>query len=155
MPIKSTVTVRASVPADYEQWLPLWEGYNEFYKRVGPTALPVEVTRTTWSRFFDHYEPVHCLVAEYRGRLVGLVHYIFHRSTTMIGPTCYLQDLFTSADTRGRGVGRALISTVYERARAAGAARVYWQTHETNATAQRLYDSLAERSGFIVYRKDL
>jgi len=73
----------------------------------------------------------------------------------MVGPTCYLQDLFASVDTRGQGVGRALISSVYEQARAAGATRVYWQTHETNATAQRLYDILAERAGFIVYRKAL
>jgi GNAT superfamily N-acetyltransferase len=155
MPMKPTVTVRAAVSPDYEQWLPLWEGYNAFYKRVGPTALPIEITRTTWSRFFDRYEPVHCLVAEHGGRLVGLAHYIFHRSTTMIGPTCYLQDLFTCAEARGQGVGRALISAVYERATAASIARVYWQTHETNATARRLYDSIAERSGFIVYRKDL
>ena len=155
MPTKATIAVRAAAPADYEQWLPLWEGYNEFYKRVGPTALPIGITMTTWSRFFDHYEPVHCLVAEYVGRLVGLVHYIFHRSTTMIGPTCYLQDLFTSAEIRGQGVGRALISAVYEQATAAGATRIYWQTHETNVTAQRLYDSIAERSGFIVYRKNL
>jgi GNAT superfamily N-acetyltransferase len=72
----------------------------------------------------------------------------------MMGPICYLQDLFTRQDVRGKGVGRALIEGVYERARTAGATRVYWQTHETNATAQRLYDSVAVRSGFIVYRKD-
>ena len=73
----------------------------------------------------------------------------------MIGPTCYLQDLFTAESARGQGVGRALIETVYERARAAGSQRVYWHTHETNRTAQALYDRVAERSGFIVYRKDL
>jgi GNAT superfamily N-acetyltransferase len=155
MPKKPTVSVRAAVPTDYEQWLPLWEGYNAFYGRVGTTALPAEVTRTTWSRFFHQHEPVHCLVADTGGPLVGLAHYIFHRSTTMIGATCYLQDLFTSADARGQGIGRALTCRVYEEARAAGAMRVYWQTHETNATARRLYDSLAERSGFIVYRKNL
>jgi GNAT superfamily N-acetyltransferase len=145
--------VRDVAPTDFAQWLPLWAGYNAFYGRSGPTALPAEITRITWARFFDAAEPVHALVADHAGRLLGLTHYLFHRSTTMVEPTCYLQDLFTHADARGQGVGRALIEAVYERARAGGATRVYWQTQETNATARRLYDAVAERSGFIVYRK--
>ena len=148
------IAVRPAVPSDFEQWVVLWEGYNVFYDRVGAKAVPMEVTRMTWARFFDHYEPMHCLVAEQGGKLAGIVHTIFHRNTTMLGPTCYLQDLFTSEDARGKGVGRALIEAVYERARSVGSPRVYWQTHETNATAQRLYDGIAERSGFIVYRKE-
>jgi len=145
--------VRDIRQADREQWQPLWNGYNAFYGRSGLTALPSTITESTWQRFFDSSEPVHALVAEQGGRLVGIAHYLFHRSTTLIEPTCYMQDLFTGAETRGRGVGRALIEGVYARARAAGATRVYWLTHETNATAQRLYDTIAERSGFIVYRK--
>ena len=145
--------IRPVARDDYDQWLPLWDGYNAFYGRAGATALPREVTQMTWSRFFDAYEPVHALVAESGGQLIGLTHYLYHRSTTAVAPSCYLQDLFTSEAARGRGVGRALIEGVYERAQAAGAARVYWQTHETNHTAQRLYDFVAEKSGFIVYRK--
>ena len=149
------ITVRPVARADYDVWLPLWDGYNKFYGRFGPTALPAEITARTWARFFDAYEPVHALVAESEGRLVGLVHYLFHRSSTLIEPTCYLQDLFADERTRGRGVGRALIEAVYERAKIAGCTRVYWLTHETNATARRLYDQLAENTGFIVYRKQL
>ncbi|MGB6636408.1 MAG: GNAT family N-acetyltransferase [Bradyrhizobium sp.] len=133
--------------------MPLWDGYNAFYGRSGPTALSPEITRMTWLRFFDAGEPVHALVAESDGRLVGIAHYLFHRSTIAIEPVCYLQDLFTVEAARGQGVGGALISEVYERARQAGTPRVYWQTHETNHTAQQLYDRVAERSGFIVYRK--
>jgi len=153
--VTEAVKIRGVAQSDFDRWLPLWEGYNAFYERVGPKAVPMQVTHTTWARFFDHYEPVHCLVAEASERLVGIAHYIFHRNTTMLGPTCYLQDLFTSEGARGKGVGRALISGVYAHAKSAGSTRVYWQTHETNLTAQRLYDSVAERSGFIVYRKDL
>lgn len=144
--------IRAVATGDFSQWLPLWEGYNAFYKRIGPAAISAELTRITWARFFDATEPVHALVAERGGQLTGLAHYIFHRHTAMLGPICYLQDLFTSERARGQGVGRALINGVYDRARAAGSTRVYWQTHETNAV-ERLYDSVAERSGFIVYRK--
>ena len=148
-----SVTIRPVVENDYAQWLPLWDGYNAFYGRSGATALDPAVTRTTWARFFDAHEPVHALVAEEGGRLIGLAHYLYHRSTTAIGPSCYMQDLFTTAEARGRGVGRALIEAVYAAARAAGSPRVYWQTHETNATAMRLYDQVAEKSGFLVYRK--
>ena len=147
--------VRPVARQDFAQWLPLWDGYNAFYGRSGPTALEVEVTRMTWQRFFDAYEPMHGLVADSGGKLLGLVHYLFHRSTIAIQPSCYLQDLFTTAAARGKGVGRALIDGVYERARQAGSPRVYWQTHETNHTAMQLYDKLAERSGFVVYRKVL
>lgn len=149
------LTVRPPKVDEFDAWRRLWQGYNAFYKRTGPTAVPDEITRLTWDRFFDAYEPMHCLVAEAGGRLIGLTHYIFHRNTTMRGPVCYLQDLFTDADLRGKGVGRALIEAVYARAREAGSPRVYWQTHETNATAMRLYDQVADRSGFVVYRKDV
>ncbi len=145
--------IRPLAPDDFDQWLPLWLGYNAFYGRAGATALPDAVTRMTWSRFFDAQEPVHALVAAAEGQLLGLAHYLFHRSTTSIEPTCYLQDLFTAATGRGQGVGQALINGVYERAGRAGARRVYWQTHETNHVAMRLYDQVAERSGFVVYRK--
>jgi GNAT superfamily N-acetyltransferase len=153
--MSDAVQVRGLEPRDYDQWLTLWDGYNAFYGRSGPTALPTEVTAMTWSRFFNQQEPVHALVAEWDGRLVGLTHYLFHRTTTDIAPTCYLNDLFTAETARGKGVGRALIEAVYERARAAGAGRVYWQTHETNQVAMRLYDQVAGKSGFLVYRHAL
>jgi GNAT superfamily N-acetyltransferase len=142
--------IRSVAPTDFAQWQPLWKGYNSFY---GRPDFPDEITATTWSRFLDAQEPVHALVAEKDGKLVGLAHYLFHRGTTLIEPTCYLQDLFTNEAARGQGIGRALIGAVYERAKLAGSTRVYWQTHETNLTAMKLYDKVAERSGFIVYRR--
>ena len=153
--IPGELSVRFVVREDYAQWLPLWDGYNAFYGRSGATALSPEITAMTWARFFDADEPVHGLVAESGGQLLGLTHYLFHRSTTAIEPVCYLQDLFTSNAARGSGIGRALINRVYEQARLAGSSRVYWQTHQTNLTAMQLYDKVAERSGFVVYRKPL
>lgn len=147
--------IRPANQEDYDQWLPLWEGYNAFYGRSGSTALPEEITFMTWNRFFDGYEPMHALVAESEGKLIGLTHYIFHRSTIAIGPNCYLQDLFTTESARGKGVARALITAVYEQARQTGSPRVHWQTHETNSTAMALYDKVAEKSGFVVYRKNI
>ncbi len=151
----NNLIVRRINELDYDQWLPLWEGYNAFYKRSGPTALSPDITQTTWNRFFDESEPVLALVAEYQEKLVGLAHYLFHRSTSAIQPVCYLQDLFTTDELRGKGIGRALIEGVHLKAKDAGASRYYWLTHETNETARKLYDKVAERSGFIVYRKTI
>lgn len=92
-------------------------------------------------------------MAVHEGQLVGLAHYLYHRGTTQIGLSCYMQDLYTAEAFRGRGVARKLIEAVYAQARAAGSPRVYWQTHETNHTAMQLYDKVADKSGFIVYRK--
>jgi GNAT superfamily N-acetyltransferase len=149
-----TMNIRPVRPEDFDAWKPLWDGYNAFYERSGPTALPEHITRATWQRFFDAYEPVHAFVAQADdGQLLGLVHYLYHRSTIAIGPNCYLQDLFTAEAARGKGVGKALIEAVYDVARAAGCGRVYWHTRETNLTAQRLYNQFAEGGGVMVYRK--
>jgi GNAT superfamily N-acetyltransferase len=153
--LSDPVAVRLVQRADFPQWRELWDGYNAFYGRVGDTALAPDITLTTWARFFDAYEPVHALVAEVSGRIVGLAHFLFHRSTIQIPPTCYLADLFTADAVRGQGVGRALIGAVYAHAKLAGSPRVYWQTHESNTNAMRLYDQVAERSGFVVYRRSV
>ena len=146
-----TAVVRPVRQQDYPGWRPLWDGYNAFYGRKDATALAEDITQTTWQRFFDPAEPVFALVAERQGQLVGLSHYLFHRSTTRIELTCYLQDLFTSHAERGRGIGRSLIEGVCDQARSAGVKRLYWQTQESNAAGRLLYDKVAQHAGFIVY----
>jgi GNAT superfamily N-acetyltransferase len=150
-----SVVVRPIRQEDFPAWKPLWDGYNAFYGRSGPTMLPMEVTEMTWARFFDADEPVHALVAESGGSLLGLAHFLYQRSTIQLAFSCYMQDLFTVEAARGRGVGRALIEAVYQCARHAGCPRVYWQTHVTNPAAMQLYDKVADKSGFVVYRKTL
>jgi GNAT superfamily N-acetyltransferase len=150
-----SVVVRSLEESDFTAWRPLWDGYNAFYGREGETALPPAITQLTWRRFFDSAEPVFALVAEAEGQLLGLCHYLFHRSTTRIEPICYLQDLFTIPQARGQGVGRALIQAVYDRATPYGAKRVYWQTQASNSTARMLYEKVAAHQGFLVYAHDL
>ena len=147
--------VRAVVAADYPAWRPLWDDYNAFYGRSGSAALPESITESTWERFFSASEAVHAVVAEDDGRVVGLAHYLFHRSTTRLNDVCYMQDLFTAENRRGLGVGRQLILAVYEAARAAGSSRVYWQTQDTNEAGRALYDKVARHQGFIVYTHEL
>ncbi len=153
--MSDAVTIRRIERHDYPQWRPLWDGYNSFYGREGATALDEAITSSTWERFFYAGEPVHCLVADSGARLVGLVHYIFHRSTTRLNDICYLQDLFTIASLRGRGIGGELIRAVYAAAGVAGCSRVYWQTQVTNSAGRALYDKVARHHGFIVYSHEL
>jgi GNAT superfamily N-acetyltransferase len=145
------IEIRPIRPDERADWEPLWQGYLTFYE----SSVAPEVTDETWSRLHDPAEPMHVLGAFLDGRLIGIVHYLFHRSTWTLGDYCYLQDLFTVPEARGKGAGRALIEAVVERARAEGASRVYWLTHETNATARALYDKVADRAGFIQYRRTL
>ena len=130
-------------------WEPLWRGYLDFYK----TTLPQQTYETTWARLHDPSEPMWLLGAYVDGKLLGIVHYLYHRSCWTAGDYCYLQDLFTVQAARGNGVARALIEEVYQIAGAAGTSRVYWQTHETNLAAMKLYNQVADKSGFVVYRK--
>lgn len=143
--------IRLAVESDFAQWLPLWKGYQLFYK----TNIMDDTTATTWARFHDPAEPMYCAVAEYEGNLVGMVHYIQHRSCWTVGDYIYLQDLFAVPEVRGQGVGRALIEHVYEQAAVKGASRVWWLTHESNTHAMQLYDRIADKSGFVQYRKML
>ncbi|WP_415754078.1 GNAT family N-acetyltransferase [Pseudomonas leptonychotis] len=142
------IEIRPISAADHAAWLPLWQGYQRFYK----AEIAEATSAVTWQRFLDPAEPMHAALAWHNGRAVGLVHYIFHRSCWTTGDYCYLQDLFVSDDLRGAGIGRQLIEHVYAQASAAGAARVHWLTHESNSDAMQLYERIAERSGFVQYR---
>ncbi len=146
------IIVRSVEKTEYSQWQLLCKKYNSFY---GRDSFPSEITQLTWSRFFDTNEPVYAVVAENRGKILGVAHYLFHRSTIQVESNCYLQDLYVSENMRGQGIARKLIEAVYKNAKAAGSKRVYWQTKGDNLVARKLYDKVAELSEFIVYRRDL
>jgi len=143
------IAIRPVSAADHGVWLSLWQGYQRFYK----TEIAEASSAVTWQRLLDPSEPMHAALAWHNGRAVGLVHFIYHRSCWTVGDYCYLQDLFVSDELRGAGIGRQLIEHVYAQARAAGAARVHWLTHESNSNAMQLYERIAERSGFVQYRQ--
>jgi GNAT superfamily N-acetyltransferase len=147
----SQIEIRRVSADDHAAWLPLWQAYLGFYN----TELPDTVSHSTWQRMLDPSEPTHAALAWADGKAIGMVNFIYHRSNWSIESSCYLQDLFVAAQTRGTGVGRQLIEFVYSTAKAEGCCKVHWLTHETNATAIQLYERIAERPGFIQFRKAL
>lgn len=134
---------------DYDEWKTLWDGYLSFYKHSVDESVSIE----TFRRLISEDEPMYGLVAENGGGIIGLVHFVFHRSTWTKGNYCYLQDLFVSPEARKQGAGRALIEKVYDYANENGCSRVYWLTQENNYQARALYDKVAERTDSIQYRK--
>jgi GNAT superfamily N-acetyltransferase len=140
---------RAARRDEFDVWMPLWRGYQSFYK----VEITDEVSRLPWQRFFDPAEPMHCDFVKVDGVVRGLVHSIDHRSCWMNDYSCCLQDLFVAPECRGQGLGRRLIEHVYAQAKARGCARVHWLTHETNLDAMKLYDRIADKPGFVQYRK--
>lgn len=147
----TTAQIRPVTAVDHAAWLPLWQAYLKFYT----TELSQDVSTVTWQRMLDPNEPNHAALAWKDGQAVGMVNFIYHRSNWSINNACYLQDLFVSPDQRGTGLGRLLIEHVYVTARADGCDKVHWLTHESNATAIQLYERIAERGGFIQFRKTL
>jgi GNAT superfamily N-acetyltransferase len=145
----TNIQIRPVTPQDHAAWLPLWQAYLTFYK----TVLPDAVIASTWQRFLDPAEPTNAALAWQDGKAVGMVHFIYHRSNWSIANACYLQDLLVAPEQRGTGVGRLLIEHVYATAKANDCDKVHWLTHETNATAIQLYERIAERPGYIQFRK--
>lgn len=145
------ISVRELKQSDFPQWSAYWDQYQAFYK----VALSQATTELTWARFFDPAEPVHCAVATDGERILGFVHFVFHRSTWGRNDFCYLEDLYVCPSARGRQVGKQLIEYVQGQAREKQCDRLYWHTQETNQTAQRLYDWIAEKPGVIEYRMAL
>lgn len=150
-PDRLKMQIRELKDQDFDQWLPLWKAYLTFYE----TTLSEKTIQTTWKRLILESEPMFALGAYSDGNLCGIAHIIYHRSCWTVGDYCYLQDLFTKEDMRGKGVATALIEAIYVKAKEDGASRVHWLTHETNTNAQKLYEKLSGRSGFIQYRKIL
>lgn len=143
------IQVQPLAAADRMEWEVLARAYKDFYG----TVLPASSYEATWNRLLRQ-DGIHGLGARMGGRVVGITHYLFH--TGIWSPrACYLEDLFVAPAERGRGIARALIESVAELARAEGAERLYWLTHETNATARGLYDRVARYSGFVEYEYPL
>ena len=142
-------TVRPLEARDFEAWLPLWNGYNAFYRN----QVAKEATQNTFRRLHEGADGFFGLIAETDEAAVGLAHAIFHPSTWTTQSYCYLEDLFVARTHRGSGVARTLIEVVYSEADRRGAGSVYWHTQAYNAPARSLYDQVAQPTSLVVYER--
>jgi GNAT superfamily N-acetyltransferase len=141
--------IRRFAEGDRERWQALWQDYNAFYKR----SVENRVIERLWSRLINGGGEPFGFAAEADGRVVGLAHYFFVFSTCDWNRRCYMQDLFTDPNVRGRGIGRALIEAVYAEADRHEAAQTWWLTQDFNETARKLYDRVAKPTPFIKYQR--
>ncbi len=139
------ITVDRLTLDDRAAWEELFRGYNTFYERV----LPTQDTARAWQEI-QHDRILHGLAAKLDGKVVGIAHFLTHASTTS-ADVCYLQDLYTAPEARGKGVAGQLIRKIEVWATARGCGRLYWHTRQDNLVARRLYDRVAENRGFIQY----
>lgn len=146
----SVFNIRAINCSDFDEWSRLWKSYLTFYN----TDLPSQIHQVAFERLIsDDDSEFNGLIAERNGQPVGIAHYLFHRDLWKIEKVCYLQDLFVNPESRGLGVGRALIEAVYTKADEAGSPHVYWCTQEFNHEARKLYDRVGHHTPFIVYER--
>ena len=135
---------------DRPEWAEMWCDYLAFYE----TEVSQKIYDSTFARLIgDDPQDFSCFIAETDGKIVGLTHYLFHRHNWTLDNTCYLQDLYARPETRGTGVGRALIEAVYGAADAKGNGSVYWLTQDFNQTARKLYDRVGKQTPFIRYQR--
>ena len=148
--MSSTAAIRQLAPGDEAAWRALWSDYLTFYE----ATRPEEVYATTFARLVDPAEPrTFGLIAETDGTATGIVNCVIHRHLWRVEDVCYLGDLYVTPETRGTGLGRALIEAVYAEAEALGAPYVYWMTQDFNETARKLYDRVGELTPFIKYQR--
>lgn len=146
----SETTIRPITAEDRPQWAALWTAYLEFYE----SSVSEAVYDATFARLCAEDHPdQNALVAVQEGRLVGLVHYIYHPHNWRLEKVCYLQDLYADPSVRGTGVGRKLIEAVYAQADTDGCPSVYWLTQDFNAEARKLYDRVGVLTPFIKYAR--
>ena len=144
------VQIRPLHQSDFDEWSTLWRGYLAFYE----TVLDDDIYHTTFARLIDPARAhQNAFVAEADGRLIGLVHYIFHAHNWRAEDVTYLQDLYAAPSLRGTGVGRKLIEAVYKAADDNGTSTVYWNTQHFNETARQLYDRIGQLTPFIKYQR--
>jgi GNAT superfamily N-acetyltransferase len=143
------MTIETVTEATFELVLPLIAAYQRFYE-----APPDEArNRAHFGRFLhNHSGGVQFIARADDGRPLGFATLYFPFSSLSAGAYCLLNDLYTVPEARGRGVGRALIGHCARYAGELGFTRISWQTAQTNATAQRLYDSLpTTRTAWFTY----
>jgi len=143
--------VRAVRAHDRNAWQSLFQAYGVFYE----TPFGDGICQGVWEWLMEENHPVRGFVAETAGVVEGFAHVRAQHDTFTAGPSWFLDDLFTAPEARGKGVATALIEHVKDFAGIQGGGTLRWITAADNHTAQRLYDTLAQRTSWLVYQDEI
>jgi ribosomal protein S18 acetylase RimI-like enzyme len=132
---------------DKENWIKLYCGYAKFYK----VSMNNEILNTLWNWIHDENHVVNGISYELEGKIVAIAHY-----RTMPRPIkgqyiCFLDDLFVEPDFRGQKIAQKLISYLKSLSKANNWDGIRWITHSSNKNAKKLYDKIANNTGFELY----
>jgi len=128
--------IRVACKADFSEVLKLIKELADFENE--PNA--VQVTVTDLEKDYEN-KLFNCLVAEDQNTIVGIALY-YNRYSTWKGKTIHLEDLMVTKNQRGRGVGKALLNAVVEKAKADKLRRVEWNVLDWNTPAIDFYKSV-------------
>ncbi len=147
------IIIRKPVAADFEQWKKCWQEYLAFYE----ATLEDDMINLAWKRMNSGDEHEFIAIGAFSAdhKMVGLIHYLYHRHGWKRMNVCYLQDLFVLQSHRRLNIATKLIESLYQQARDYGAEQVYWLTQDFNHGARKLYDEVATQTSFIKYSHDL
>jgi GNAT superfamily N-acetyltransferase len=147
------VRIEAISTAQFDVLLPMIAAYQRFYE---VEEIDDERNRAFFSRFVAPSMDGMLLGAWWEEELIGYACLYWHFTSLVPAETVLLNDLYVPEESRGRGVGRALIEASAAVARDRGAHHLEWATQPSNLLAQRLYDKTgAERSEWIEYELEL
>jgi len=143
--------VRPAESADENQWRELFLAYGVFYGR----SFENDAVSRVWGWLMDDTHSVSGWVAHDGDTLLGIAHLRHQEDTFAAGSSWFLDDLFTSPDARGRGVATAIIGALKGFVGENGGGLLRWITDADNAQAQRLCDTLATRTSWVVYEQEI
>ena len=132
---------------DKEKWAKLYNSYADFYK----VPMNTGILDTLWNWIHDKNHVVKGICFELDNKIVGIAHY-----RTMPRPIKgqyigFLDDLFVEPEMRGQKVAQKLINHLKSLSKVNNWDGIRWITHSSNENAKKLYDKIANNTGFELY----
>ena len=136
---------------DYQSWKIIFKEYLTFYN----SELTDSTIKSSWDKIINKDEQIYCLgcykSSEKNKELIGIMNFIFHKSTWSKKHVCYLEDLFIQEDYRLKGCASLLIKNLVKICKISHIEKIYWKTKSDNYQAQSLYNKFAIQTDFLEY----
>lgn len=136
---------------DYQSWKIIFKEYLIFYN----SKLTESTIKSSWDKIINKDEKIYCLgcykSSEKTKELIGIMNFIYHKSTWSKKRVCYLEDLFIQEDHRLKGCASLLLNKLVKICKIKNIEKIYWKTKSDNYQAQSLYNKFAIQTDFLEY----